>query len=214
MLYEEKVYEGLSIKLVVQDGEYKGSYRTRIEEMGKSAITIGVPIVQNQFISLREGTELEVIFNDGVTAFSFSTKILKRFSNPIPSFHIGYPSKIKKIQRRKFVRVPLFCPLKYHVITEKEDSEEKPGSIMDLSGGGLLFESQENLPPQTLIAIETKIGTNEIEIPGLVIRSEKEDEKNVYRISVQFQDISERTRDKIIRYVFQIQREMRKKGLI
>ncbi|NLI92208.1 MAG: pilus assembly protein PilZ [Peptococcaceae bacterium] len=214
MLYEEKIYEGVSVELVVHDGEYKGRYRTRIEEVGKRILSIGVPVAEGQFIPLREGTTLEVIFSDEISAYSFSSSIIKRIALPIPTFIIEFPNKIQKIQRRRFVRVPLIRSLKYRVIDKDGISDEKNGFMIDLSGGGLLFNANENLPSKTIILMKTLIGTVDMEIPGLVIRSQKEDGKDLFKVSVQFHEISEKTRDKIIQYVFEVQREMRKKGLV
>jgi len=52
-----------------------------------------------------------------------------------------------------------------------------------------------------------------MELPGITLRSTK-DNDSTYLISVKFTDISERTRDRIIKYIFDIQREMRRKGLV
>lgn len=216
MQNEEKIHEGMFVEIKVAEGDYKGRYRTRIEEMGNRVLSIGVPISEGQFIPLREGTAIEIIFADEVSAYSFSTTIIKRLSYPIPTFIVEQPKKIKKIQRRRFVRVPLVYPFKYHVFEEDGLSAEKNGFINDLSGGGLLFKAKENLSAGTIVYLKIKISDTEMELPARVVRSQKdiEAEKDYYIISVEFQDITEKIRDKIISYVFDIQREMRKKGLI
>lgn len=214
MLYEEKIYEGLSIELVVQEGEYQGRYRTRIEEVGKRILSIGVPIVHGQFIPLREGTNLEITFADEITAYSFSTTIIKRISMPIPTFIMEYPAKIHKIQRRQYVRVQVFRPCGYRTLENEGISDEKKGFMNDLSGGGMLFKTDERIPSQSLVLLKIPIGKDEIEIPGIVIRSVREEDKDSYLVSIQFHEISEKIRDKIIGFVFDLQREMRKKGLM
>lgn len=214
MLYEDKIYEGQSVEIVISDGDYKGRYRTRIEEMGKRILSIGVPVAQGQFIPLREGTKMELIFVDEISAYSFSTSVIKRLLHPIPTFIVEFPDRISKIQRRQYVRIPLIRPLSYRILEKEGISEEKSGFTNDLSGGGMLIKVEEKLTSQTIIWIKTTIGPDDIEIPGIVIRSAKEDNKESYEVSVQFHEISERTRDKIIGYVFDIQREMIKKGLV
>jgi c-di-GMP-binding flagellar brake protein YcgR len=213
MLHEDKIYEGLSIELVVHSGEYRGKYRTRIEEVGKRILSIGVPVAEGQFIPLREGTELEIFFADNISAYSFSSIIIKRIAFPIPTFIIEFPQRIIKVQRRKFVRVEVIRPLIYRILGETGLSEERQGFMNDLSGGGLLFKSEEKIPLKTVLLLKLMIGTNEMEILGTVIRSLKED-NDCYLVSVEFDEISEKTRDIIIKYIFDIQREMRKKGLV
>lgn len=214
MLYEEKLYEGLSVELVIAKGEYQGRYRTRIEEIGTRILSIGVPVAQGQFIPLREGTELELIFANDICAYSFFTTIIKRIALPVPTFILEFPSKIHKIQRRKYVRVPVIRTIKYRVLDKAGISEEKEAYMFDLSGGGLLMTTTEKLEPATLILIQLMISSQNMEIPGTVIRAEKDEDKGVYKTSIEFHEITEKTRDQIIRHVFDIQREMRKKGLV
>ncbi|NLM20978.1 MAG: pilus assembly protein PilZ [Peptococcaceae bacterium] len=218
MLYGNRIYEGMPIELEVSEGEYQGKYRTKIEEIGNNIISIGVPLVEGHFIPLREGTKLKVIFTDESAAYAFSSTIVKRITSPIPTFFIEAPKKIRKIQRRQHVRVPVVQDLTYRIVDEEvdgkeDDGEEKKGFTQDLSGGGLLLKCSEELSPKTKIKIKMLIDTVQLEIPAVVIRSVKEDD-NVYSVSVAFTDISERTRDKIIKYIFSIQREMLKKGLV
>jgi len=214
MLYQDKISEGISVELVVQDGEYKGRYRTKIEEVGTRILSVGVPLCEGQFIPLREGTILDVIFNDEYSAYTFSSYIIRRLALPIPTFIIEFPNKINKVQRRQYVRVPIVNPVVYSVVTKDGISKEKKGFTADLSGGGMLLRTFENLPPETMIMINTLIGENNIDIQGITIRSIKEDNSNYYDVSVMFIGISERIRDKIISYVFDIQRQMRRKGLV
>lgn len=214
MRYQDKLFEGLSIEIIISDGEYKGRYRTRIEEMGVRIISIGVPVSQGGFIPLREGTTLDVIFCDDVSAYSFTSVIINRITIPIPNLVIEFPSKITKIQRRQYVRLPLVTPLEYRILEKDGLSKGKKGYTIDLSGGGILFKTKDDLPSNTIITIRTVIGDENIELPATVIRSVKEEENNDYGISAEFHEISENTRDKIIRYIFDVQRDRRKKGLI
>lgn len=214
MRYQDKLFEGLSIEIIVSDGEYEGRYRTRIEEVGVKIISIGVPVSQGVFIPLREGTILEVIFCDDVSAYTFSSVIINRIATPLPNFIIEFPSNITKIQRRQYVRLPLVTPLEYQVLENNGLSKCKKGYVIDLSGGGILFKTKDVVPENTIIIIRTVIGDEKIELPATVIRSIKEEENNEYSLSAEFHEISENTRDKIIRYIFDVQRERRKKGLI
>ncbi|UWG99193.1 PilZ domain-containing protein [Dehalobacter sp. DCM] len=183
-----------------------------MEEIGQKIITIGVPVLEGQFIPLRVGTPLEVVFANEISAYSFAATVLKRYDVPIPTLIIEYPEKINKIQRRRYVRVQAISPVKYYVMENEAYSPEKIGYMHDISGGGMLFQSKEALPVRTRLMLEWNLCGIEFKLSALVIRSQKEDEKT-YLISVEFFDITERMRDKIIRIVFEIQREIRKKGL-
>ena len=213
MLYEDKIYEGLSVEILVEDDPYHGRYRTRIEEVGKAIITIGVPFANGQYLPLREGTKIEVVFVDSILAYKFKSVLLKRYFAPVPTFVIEYPKFISKIQRRKYVRIPLVSQIKYQLIERGGLSEEKSGYLIDLSGGGLRFTSEEQFEPNDLILVTIKTYNEEINLPIKVIRIVREENKT-YKISAEYQEMSEKVRDKIIAYIFEVQRELRRKGLM
>jgi c-di-GMP-binding flagellar brake protein YcgR len=247
MLHEEKLYEGMPLELRVFEEEHKGRYRTRIEKINKPRnLFVGVPVAEKHWVSLARGTLLDVFFaSNELTAYSFSSEIIGKIAQPVPSFIISYPKRIQKIQRRQYFRVPVIRTLKYRVIEKEEAgqiksdfvlelneegdlsgalkyqivdregiSEEKNGFMLNLSGGGLLFNADEALPLQADILLRAKIGADDMEILGRIIRCEQEEDRDFYQVSVEFRQMSEKTRDKIIRYVFEIQREMRRRGLL
>lgn len=212
-LYSEKIYEGLSIQIIVHEGEYTGRYKTKIEEISQNVITIGIPVAGGQFIPLRVGTSLEVGFTDDISAYSFSTVILKRYDIPIPTLIIAFPETVNKIQRRKFVRVRVVSTVKYQILEDEAYGEEKQGFMHDISGGGMLLQTKEAIPHHSRLMLVLGLRGMPLKLMANVIRCTKEDDKT-FLISVEFIDITEKIRDKIIRVVFGIQREMRKKGLV
>lgn len=215
MLYKEKLFQGLSVEIVVLEGEYTGRYRTRVEDVGQRFISIGVPVVEGQFIPLREGAILQITLADAISAYTFSTSIIKRITFPIPTFLIEFPNKINKVQRRKFVRVAAIRPLKYQIMeSEGFFCEDKKGFVIDLSGGGMLFKAKERIPEKTILLLKAAIGENDMEITGIVNRANKEEDKDSFIVAAEFYEMPEKVRDKIVGYVFNLQREMRRKGLV
>lgn len=214
LLYEDKLYEGLSVEFFIDEGEYKGKYRTKIEELGEKIISIGVPIKEGHFVPLREGTPLRVFFCDDLTAYIFASVIIQRLAAPIPTLIIEYPQRIIKIQRRKYVRVEVVNFIQYRIVEKDGLGDYQNGYMLDLSGGGMLIGAEQRVKEKSLILIDFPLKEERLELPGKVIRCLKDDEKKQYQLSVEFHNIVEKTRDKIIRYVFDIQREMRQKGLI
>ncbi|KUO65625.1 MAG: pilus assembly protein PilZ [Gracilibacter sp. BRH_c7a] len=214
MRYQNKLFEGQPVEIVISEGEYQGRYKTKVEELGVRIISIGIPIDQGMIIPLREGTNLDVVFSDELSAYTFSSVIIKRIAAPIPTLILEFPSKITKIQRRQYVRVELVTPIEYQVLQKEGLSKANKGYVVDLSGGGISFKAKDELLLNTIIIIKTIIGGVSIELPAAVVRSIKKEDDNEYNISAEFQEISENIRDKIIQYIFDIQRERRKKGLI
>ena len=209
MSYKEKFLPGLAVDLIVLEGEYEGKYRTRIEEVGEKTLSVGAPLVP-----LREGTRVRLILWDKVAAYALETTIVQRMASPVSLFILELTDSVFKVQRRSFVRVPAMFPLTFETVTEEGLSELHKAMMLDLSGGGMQFLTEKKVGNDAVLYAHVVLPNGDLRIPARVSRSEKTDDGKRYLISVEFDDIAERERDRIIRCVFDIQRAMRKKGLV
>ncbi len=202
------------MELVVLEGEYYGRYRTRIEEVGERLLTVGAPFVQGEVVPLREGTKVKLTFWDEVAAYSFEGKIMQRIAVPVPTFVLELPDSVAKVQRRSFVRVPALYAVTFRLVTREGLSDLRKGTMLDLSGGGMRLLTEERAEDKSLLYTQLALPNGDLQTPARVCRAEKIEDSKKYSISVEFHDLSERERDRIIRCVFEIQRAMRKKGLV
>jgi c-di-GMP-binding flagellar brake protein YcgR len=212
--YKKKLLLGLAVELVVSEGEYEGKYRTRIEEVGERIIAVGAPFNHGEVVPLREGTKVKLTFWDEAAAYSFEGKIMQRIAVPIPMFVLELPDSVDKVQRRDFVRVPALYPVSFRSVTKEGLSDLQKGTMIDLSGGGMRFLTKERVENKSLLYVLLTLPKGDLKTPVRVCRAEKIEDSKQYTVSVEFHDISERERDQIIRCVFDIQRVMRKKGLV
>ena len=213
--YKKMLVPGLAVELVVSEGEYEGKYRTRIEDVGEGFISVGSPFIKSDIVPLRLGTKLKLIFWDELSAYSFSTKIKQRIANPIHLFVLTMPDSISRVQRRNFVRVTVIKPITFQTVTSEGLSDSFNGTMLDLSGGGMSFLTEEQVEDQSILYVQLALPKGDMQIPVLVCRTDKIEDSNPQRycVSTAFHEIPERSRDQIIRYIFEIQRTMRKKGL-
>ncbi|ODA42503.1 flagellar brake protein [Desulfosporosinus sp. BG] len=216
MTYKKKLLPGLIAELIVQEGEYEGKYRTRIEEVGERLLSVGAPFEHGEVVPLREGTKVKLIFWDEVSAYSFVARIMQRIAAPIHLFVLELPDSILKVQRRNYVRVPALYPITFQTVTKEGLSDSYKGTMLDLSGGGIRFLTEECVENRSILYFQVGLPNGDLRAPVLVCRAEKlEDSKpQRYCISTEFHEILERDRDRVIRCVFDIQRAMRKKGLV
>jgi c-di-GMP-binding flagellar brake protein YcgR len=212
--YKNKLFPGAVIELKIPEGDYQGNYYTKVEEIREQTLYIGAPYHQGEIVPLRVGTVLEVLFNDQMSAYIFNSTIKQRTAVPTPVFVLDIPNEIRKIQRRSFVRVKTFLPLTYQVVTKEGLSQPQKGNALDLSGGGMCFETFNKLENNELLSLRLTLPSGELNIGARILRANKSEETKSYKISSEFHEISEHDRDLIIRYVFELQRTMRKKGLI
>ncbi|GAB6152484.1 flagellar brake protein [Desulfosporosinus burensis] len=214
MSYKNKLQLGLTVELVVLEGEYEGTYRTRIEEVGERILAVGAPYEHGEVVPLREETKIKLTFWDESAAYSFKGKIMQRVAVPVPIFILELPDSIDKVQRRNFVRVPAVFPVTFRMVTREGLSDIHKAMMLDLSGGGMRFSTKERVENKSILYAHLTLPNGELQTPVRVCRAEWMENTQRYRISVEFHDLSERERDKIIRCVFDIQRAMRKKGLV
>ncbi|MHB8126792.1 MAG: flagellar brake protein [Desulfitobacteriaceae bacterium] len=213
MSYKKKLIPGAAVELIIPDGEYKGNYQTRVDEVWERILSVAAPYYQGEVISFRVGTVLEVSYYDEVSSYCFDTTIKQRIAVPIPTFVLDFPDEIRKIQRRNFVRIPAFYPVTYRMVTKEGLSDPKDGNMLDISGGGMRFKTLEKLENNSLLYAQLKLPGGELSTPVRVRRIQKIEDTKAYSISTEFYEISERDRDRVIRCVFELQRTMRKKGL-
>lgn len=214
MDYRKKLIPGLAVDVVVSEGDLAGQYKTHLDEVGEKILSIFAPVVQGELIPLREGTPVELIFWDEVAAYVIETTIIQRIAVPVPLFVLELPDEINRVQRRNYVRVSAYYPLSFRYVNRQGLSNPIQGTMIDLSGGGMRFQTSEKVDKGAILLANLDLPSGIMQVSARVCRVDKiEDSKN-YSISVDFYQISERERDRIIRCVFDLQRTMRKKGLV
>lgn len=220
-MYKKKIKVNQNAQMKIIEGIYQGVYLTRIEDIAEDIIKIAVPIVQGQLVPINVGTKVEVLVLDYGKAYGFISEVVDRQAVPLPMLKIRFPQKVKKVQRRNFVRVESFLPVQYsdqNKIKQKKEVSIKTGKTADVSGGGLCLSTIEPVEHGQQLWLSLQLPNKcTIEAIGKVVRVSDRivqgTEKRYYS-AIQFVEIDERDRDKIISYIFQLQRELRKKGLV
>ncbi|MGI6119344.1 MAG: flagellar brake protein [Desulfosporosinus sp.] len=212
MSYKNKLLIGLLVELIVAEGEYKGTYRTRIEDIGEKTFTVGAPIDHGVVVPLRKGTKVKFVFVDEAASYSFEGKILQRISVPIPMLVFELPDVVERIQRRKFFRVPALYPVSFQLVTEEGLSDPMKGTTLDISGGGMRFLTKERVEGKSLLYVILSLPIGELKTDARVCHNEKIEDNKIYVVSVEFLGIPERERDRIIYFIFESERARRQKG--
>ncbi|BCB04553.1 flagellar brake protein [Bacillus sp. KH172YL63] len=192
-------------------------YRCRVVEMGTEGIYIDYPIntKTEKAIFLIDGTQLKASFviNEH-TVMMFETEVVGRKLAKIPMIHLHYPGEegLIKIQRRQFVRVEAHTNISLQI-----NGAYHPTITEDLSAGGCAVKVREGMELQdgkeitTVIVLPMQTGECQyVQIKGKVIRVF---EKDPYKAaSIEFVHLTENQRQLILRYCFERQLDLRKKG--
>jgi c-di-GMP-binding flagellar brake protein YcgR len=210
---------GLGINSKIEVLFDKVIYKSTIQDINyeKENMLIAIPVMDGVYLTLNAEDVIEQIFYDRKgNVFKYNTKIIKRvIDNKIPFYEITFPYNTEKIQRRDYVRVNTAESIEYKLEEKfkKYEKDEKPyekGLLLDLSGGGMRFKASNELSHGNVIIANVKYDDENIEVKGKIVRIEKTDDKK-YIYGIAFMDLSNSTREKIIRLVFTIMRKQRER---
>ncbi|SDP57305.1 c-di-GMP-binding flagellar brake protein YcgR, contains PilZNR and PilZ domains [Clostridium gasigenes] len=193
-----------------------GIYKTLVQDSNSKNILISIPVVGGVYLTLKTGEEIELVYYDnGENIFSFKCRVINRIKeNNISYYSITLPYDVIKIQRRNYVRVDTVQVIKDIKKYEKEtngqaDDKISNALLLDLSGGGMRIKLREKLEKSDVISAKIGSENEEVLIKGKIVRVDiTEDKRYIYGIS--FEELDNRTRERIIQIVFRIMREQRK----
>lgn len=211
-------YLTINTKILVNvlSGAYIGVYDSRIEDIDNNGIKITIPSQKGVPVPLSPGAKLEVSFITSIGRFSFKSKVIGRIKENIPLLIIAYPEFLRRQELRRFFRVETRLKVKFLTIDYimKDGIPEMikkgyEGIIRDISGGGLRLNCDIKLEQGQAIEIDMSesLGTK-FDIIARVVHVYSNIDKS--DVGVEFITIKETDRDKIIKYVFQRQIELKR----
>ncbi len=216
---------GNKVWLEVLGGNYKGSYPSVVEGVRDDVIVVGHPFIKSALLPLAHGTKVRVTFKGKGALYTFESRVKGRGSEGIFVLYLELPEKVDRIQRRRFVRLETILPFYY-----KANSEDKyrSGIIKDISGSGIraVVDKDVNVGDTLYVFIDlygkskpNKVVdvTGVISVKANVVRqviNPSFDDKRRKEVGMEFVEISERDRQKIVRFIFEKERLSRQKGLL
>lgn len=184
-----------------------------------------------------EGTKIvllpvDAVFDMYLTTFSglyqCFVRIIDRYkSNNVYILAVELTSNLRKYQRREYYRFSCALEMKSRELSEDEirvvdtvDEYLTPGLplkqsvIVDISGGGLRFLSNQQYAPDSLIYINYRLvikdKVKDYNVVGKVLATRpSENRKGVFEHRVQYVNMGTDDREEIIRYIFEEERKHR-----
>ena len=194
-------------------------YISNIQDVTDDYIAISIPINSGEYVPLSKGAIIDVIYYEEENLYKFKSSVLGRRFENIPILLIAKPKEIKKIQRRRYVRVPLIKDVKYKNL--KSEKKTKPSSIdesqylkgilVDLSGSGMKVKVSKQVKLNDFLLVSLDVNDENIFIVGKAMRIIKDDEGR-FVCGLSLESIDNTTREIIIKFIFQLMREQMKKN--
>jgi c-di-GMP-binding flagellar brake protein YcgR len=213
------VGEPLYLEPLISDK--KDTYKSKIFEMKENEIYIDYPSNEstNRTEYFFDGTQFKASFLDkDKNVYTFRTELLGRKIEKIPVLILTLPKQeeIHKIQRREFVRIETL--LDVAVKSTNDTMHPFTSVVVDLSAGGMLLSLPLNHRVQKedildcLVVLPMQSGEKiYLELTCNVLRILDGQGTNRQRAPLQFNQISSKNRQHIIRYCFEQQVLMKKK---
>lgn len=214
------------------DGE-KVQHKTRVYDVvSDDEIKLNMPIVGTRIVLLSMGAQYELCFYTASGLYQCIAVVKDRYkSNNVFVVTLELTTAVRRFQRREYFRLNTVLDMKYAKLDEEtyskfstEEGAEATtldtqfGMIVDISGGGVRFVSKKQYEPGDKLFINFSLNIAgkpmEFHMIGLVLISAPIDNKpGDFQNRVKYIKISNDQREKIIRYIFEEERKIRRKEM-
>ncbi|MCB2340795.1 flagellar brake protein [Clostridium estertheticum] len=193
-------------------------FNSNVQDVTEDYIAISIPTNSGEYLPLSNGSIIDVIYYEEENIYKFSSSIIGRKFENIPILLLAKPEEIKKIQRRRYVRVPLIKAAKYINLRDEpkvnlstiDNSKYLKAVLVDLSGGGMRVKVSEEIKDNDFLLVALTVNEEEVLIVGQTKRIMK-DADGRFICGLSFEFLDNVTREQLIRYIFQLMRNQMKK---
>ena len=162
------VNDKLKLNTIIEIEVDEKKYLCRVQDLVKNTLSIDIPVSGHEYLFLNKDDEIEITYLvENECYYKGTCKIIKRYKNNIYMYLVTRPKKIKKIQRRNFVRTRTLDNIKYREISKEE---WKNGVMLDLSGGGMRACLKDTLREGDKIKIELGEDVEKLKLDGEIVR--------------------------------------------
>ncbi len=241
MMITKFIQEGCKVELLPlersktlgADAPQRSYYTKLYEIVTEDTMEILMPMEQGKLILLPVDQEFDAIFYGQNSLYQCTVRISDRYkSNNVYILLLELLSNLRKYQRREYFRFSCVLEMGSRNL-EKEELEALdaiPNAtpalengktmihsvIVDISGGGLRFISGEKYEPESFVHCRYTLLNNgekkQYDVVGRVLAvKEMENRKGTFEHRVQYYNMDSKTREEIIKYIFEEERKSRRK---
>ena len=197
-------------------------YTTRIEDVKTDYLVVGTPMRMREYVVMAPGQKLLLSVVRRNNPYFYDTTVVGvEWVEGQQFTQLRRPLENAGVALRRHVRVSVtiadgqfWC----------DDDNRKfgatiPGSILDISAGGLQVMTKEGLPEGRNVLTRFNLSRQAGSLLALVrVLRDYERVSDVgvktHRAHCEFHDLPQKERDRLIKFVFQRERELRQKGVL
>lgn len=198
-------------------------YKCKLVEREGEQLYIDYPVSINtgKTVFLLDGTQLKGSFvGKDNTVYLFETEVKGRSKQTIPMIALSYPGKenLIRVQRRQYVRVDTAVDVAVHPTDGKFSPFVTVTADISAGGAALILPPGLNIESNTMIDLWLVLPMQSGDYHNLVLRSRvirvipgQNGERD--KMPIEFMAISESQRQLLIRFSFERQLNLKRKGL-
>ena len=205
-------------------GEDDEKYASRIEDIEGDDLLVALPMDSHGVPVLpMRGEKIYALALGEQCRFRFFTsyKETVRLGGSLSVWRVAKPEMVEKHQNRQFVRIHVGQTIRVRLMDEDGKPEGDPllTKSIDLSGNGVCFPSRQPFAIGThmeLVIYGIPQEGDMLEAGGHVVRCDERESSNgesVYHVGVGFEKMSQTDVNKIVRYLFAVQRKAIARGI-
>ena len=209
----------------IRDGQPAKVHISQIYDiLDDDTIEVLMPIEHSKLTLLPLNAVYTLIVYTHTGVYQCDTRVTGRYKkDKVYLISLDVISEIKRYQRREYYRYSCSMPIFSRLLTEKEmetriwdvANEGTQGDMLDIGGGGVRFITTEQYEKGDLIlcrfTLSFPTGEQEYQILGTVLSIVVAGKyENKFEVRVQFEEITNLTREEIIQFIFEDERRQKK----
>lgn len=144
------------VAIILEKDGNKSEFVTRVEDIRRDCYVFEMPIRHGGGLRLQKGDAVEVMYNRHDAVYSFKASILDLFEDDDGTVKVARTSETTRNQRRRYVRLDISGKMTFRALAEEGTDPigvETTGRLLNISAGGILFESPLLLRQNGLIIV-------------------------------------------------------------
>lgn len=183
----------------------ENEFVTRIEKIESDAVTVLSPICKGAILRIPTNSRVVIIVFTGDKVYKAKGIAVDNFKEG--NFHLSkieIKSEVERFERRNYYRLCVKKPVRI-MKTDSEDIVE--GESIDISGGGMQLRSEEKLYKGQKLLVELEVDGDFLELDGEVVSIMQGIASGDEKYGIKFLELGDKVVDKIVSYIFSIQRD-------
>src|SRR5690606_14815106 len=180
------------------DPEAHASLQGTVTALARNTIQVELHRPFKAVLALQSGDPFRISYSDPGRIYVAETSLVEARGFVRTRLLLHRPTRFEPAQRRHFFRAEAAVPLSYRVVRQ-EVTEDGPDSVtytaraLDISGGGVRFESPVELSAGTGLRVTflPPGDIRKVEATGRVVRSIHRQNGSTYEIAVELTEIKE-----------------------